>query len=178
MEKKNTSMAGILGKKSLIDSMVAPFPHKTAAEDIILINHFKVVFQISRPVSHGMAVFNQQKRFIRLLLHILLDFLQGRVHPAKNVNVVVIICPSIIPVKRTFITGQSGRVKTFCPLLCFLKSTSITAFISHRPDDNTGAVFLPVYTKFCTVHSSRDKVRVIRNSFIPFPAYIFPTGIL
>ena len=72
---------------ALIDCMIAPFPNKTTAEEIAGSEEFKVVFQITRAVSHRMAVFTEQKGLVRFRCKIFLDFLPRQIHTAIEIQI-------------------------------------------------------------------------------------------
>ena len=160
-----------------IDCMITPFPYKSTAKRRILVNHLKIVFQIPGTIPHRMTVFDQKKRLIRSFLHIFLNLFQLRIHSAVKINIGVIISSPVTFIKSTFITSQPGRIKFLCPLQRFFKCTSVSTFIAHGPDYNTGTIFLSVHAKPGAVHRRRNKRRMIRNPFIPSFADIFPTGI-
>ena len=48
--------------------MVAPLPHKATAETLIGIEYIVIILQISRAISHGVAVFTLHKRSVFLRL--------------------------------------------------------------------------------------------------------------
>ena len=61
--------------RSMCDRMITPFPDKPATHPVILMNHLKIIFKISRSVSHTMAVFHQQKWFASIIFQIILYLL-------------------------------------------------------------------------------------------------------
>ena len=101
---------------SLINRMVAPLPDKSAAKCIIFLDKLEIVLQISRAISHSMAVLYQKERFFRILFHIFFYFRKCRVHSSDYINIGIIIFPVRALIKSTFICSESGRVKFFCPL--------------------------------------------------------------
>ena len=72
---------------SLVDTVVTPFPDKSAAEDIGLVEQMVIVLEISWPVSHRVAVLTQDHWFVRLAFQIFFDFLQRGVHPAVQIQI-------------------------------------------------------------------------------------------
>ena len=62
--------------RSMCDRMITPLPDKPATHPVILMNHLKIIFKISRSVSHAVAVFYQQKRFASVIFQIILYLLQ------------------------------------------------------------------------------------------------------
>ena len=101
---------------ALINRMVAPLPDKSAAKCIIFLDKLEIVLQISRAISHSMAVLYQKERFFRILFHIFFYFRKCRVHSSDYINIGIIIFPVRALIKSTFICSESGRVKFFCPL--------------------------------------------------------------
>ena len=153
--------------RSMCDRMITPFPDKPATHPVILMNHLKIIFKISRSVSHTMAVFYQQKRFASVIFQIILYLLQWRIHPAVNIQIVIIIGNIIITVSCTFVLRDPVRIKLLCPCKRLFKITSIRAFISHRPHYNAWTVFVSLYHKLDTVHNCLFPCRIICNLFIP-----------
>ena len=51
---------------TFIDCMIAPFPYKAAAHDIIFMEQLEMVFEVAGAVTHRMAVFDQDKRLVRI----------------------------------------------------------------------------------------------------------------
>ena len=153
--------------RSMCDRMITPFPDKPATHPVILMNHLKIIFKISRSVSHTMAVFYQQKRFASVIFQIILYLLQWRIHPAVKIQIVIIIGNIIITVSCTFVLRDPVRIKLLCPCKRLFKITSIRAFISHRPHYNAWTVFVSLYHKLDTVHNCLFPCRIICNLFIP-----------
>ena len=67
---------------ALVNSVIAPLPYKSAAEAVILLDHFEIILEVTRPVAHGMAVFAHDERLLRILRKIRVNVLQRRIHPA------------------------------------------------------------------------------------------------
>ena len=63
--------------RSFVNSMITPFPDKSATETVVCLNHFKIIFVISGSVSHRMTVFAQDHRLIRfrfsVFFHLLIE---------------------------------------------------------------------------------------------------------
>ena len=62
--------------RSMCDRMITPLPDKPATHPIILMDHLKIIFKISRSVSHAVTVFHQQKWFTSVIFQIILYLLQ------------------------------------------------------------------------------------------------------
>ena len=116
---------------SMSNRMVTPFPDKTAAYFIIIMNHLEVILKISRSVSHTVTVLYQKERFASILIQIFLNFRKCRVHPAVHIQIAVIICFIIITVSCTLILCDTVWIKILCPFQCFFKVAAISTLISH-----------------------------------------------
>ena len=64
------------------DGMITPFPDKAATHPVVLLNHLKILFKITRPISHTMAVFYQQKWLASIFFQIFRNLFQCRIHTA------------------------------------------------------------------------------------------------
>ena len=76
-----------VGSLSVVYRMIAPFPHKAAADAVILFDQGVIILKIPGAVSHGVTVFAHQKRLVRIRIHIGLHLLQRRIHAAVQVDV-------------------------------------------------------------------------------------------
>ena len=65
-------------------AVVAPFPDKAAAKPVGAVEKLMIIFQVARAVTHGMAVFAQNKRslFLFVLGHFFPVFYR-RIHPGN-----------------------------------------------------------------------------------------------
>ena len=73
---------------------------------------------------------------------------------------------------------QSGRIKFLHPFQRLFKTAAVCAFISHRPNNHTGTVFISLYTFLNTVHNCRFPLWIICNRLIPMPEFILIAVIL
>ena len=149
-----------------LNGMIAPFPDKAPAGALILLNHLKIILQVARAVSHGMAVLAHHIGQISVLLKIFMDFLKGRVHTAVHIQITVITILSG-SIAGSLIMQKTCGVKLFGPFQRRLKGASIGALISHGPDHHTGTVFVPLHTPLCPVHRGLSKRRIVRNGVSP-----------
>ena len=161
-----------------IDSVIAPFPEETADKTAVALDHLKVILQISGTVAHTMAVFAHQVGFVRSVVQILLNAFQRRVHIAVQIDVGKIVFPLFAAVLRAFIMGQPAGVKLLCPCQRFLKSAAVGTLVSHGPDDDTGAVFVPFNTTAGAIYGGLGEFGIVRNRLVPMfnvhiPALIF-----
>ena len=76
-----------VGSSSLPDGVITPFPDEPAAQFRILFGQVPIFLEITRAVPHGMAVFHQQKRLLRIAVHVVRDFTECGIHSSKEVNV-------------------------------------------------------------------------------------------
>ena len=116
---------------SMSNRMVTPFPDKTAAHFIIILNHLEVILKISRSVSHTVTVLYQKEGFASIFIQIFLNFGKCRVHPAVHIQIAVIICFIIITVSCTLILCDAVWIIILCPFQCFFKVAAISTLISH-----------------------------------------------
>ena len=125
-----------------------------------------------------MAIFAHNIRFVGVLRKILMDLLNGRVHPAVQIYVGIIILFILCCIAGALKMGQSCMVKFLCPGKRCLKGASICTFISHGPDHHAGTVLVSVHAALCPVHSGFCKGRVIRNGMVPSGCPLLPGIIL
>ena len=104
-----------LDRFSHINCMVAPLPDEAAAHLLLAVNQLEVVLEISRSVSHRMAVFAHDIRLVPVLDELFFDLLQRRIHAAVKINVAVIILLRIVHIPRRLVVGQTCRIKGFRP---------------------------------------------------------------
>ena len=64
------------------DGMITPFPDKTTTHPVILLDHLKILFEVTRSISHTMAVFYQQKWLASIFFQIFRNLFQCRIHTA------------------------------------------------------------------------------------------------
>ena len=100
------------------------------------------------------------------------DFIYSGIHSAVQIQIGIVIFFLIIPISGSLIMGQPAAVKLLCPLQRFLKITSIRTFISHRPNNHTRTVFIPLDTPLYPIQNRFFPNRVIRNGLIPMPELI------
>ena len=73
--------------------------------------------------------------------------------------------------------SQPAGIILFRPCQSLFKSAAIATFISHRPDDHTGTVFVPFHQLFYPVKSGFIEFWIIRYQFVP-SASTFLVGII
>ena len=100
---------------SRINRMVAPFPHKSSAHPVILVNKLEIILKISRAVSHSVTVLHQKERLASIFLKILFNFLKRGVHSAVQIQIGIIIDLVVIPISGAFIMGNTLWIKVLCP---------------------------------------------------------------
>ena len=163
---------------AMCDRMIAPFPDKSSADPVITLDHLKVIFKISRSISHAVAILDKQERFAAILLQIFADLFQRRIHPAVQIQILIIILDIIIAVSGALVLCDPVRIKFLCPFQRFFKIAAVGALISHRPHNDTATVFVPLYHKLYTVYDRLLPHWVVSNFFIPamkpVPVGIFP----
>ncbi len=156
-----------------LDGMVAPLPDKAPADAVVLLNQLKVILQVAGAVAHGVTVLTHHIGKGAVLLKILMDFRQSRVHPAVHIQIAEI---AVRPwgIAGRLIVGQTGGIKFLCPLKRLLKGAAISAFVAHGPDYHAGTVLVPLHTALGSVHRCLGKFRVIRNGSSPESAPFLP----
>ena len=156
-----------IGSFTLIDGVIAPLPHKAAAELLMGIEHLEVILQVSGAVAHGVAVFTQDHGLIGVALQIGIHLLQRGVHAAEQVDVGVVVLALAALVVGTLVVGQAGGIELLRPLQGFLKGDTVGALITHGPDQNAGTVLVAVDQAAGTVQRRLDEIGVIGNRFVP-----------
>ena len=111
-----------------------------------------------------MAVFHQQKRFIRLIVQIVRDLVKAGIHASEEVDIGDIKFPDRARIESALIGRQPRRVVFFGPAQGFLKRAAVTALVAHGPDQNRGAVSVPCDHGPDPVQCRLDEVRVVRNT--------------
>ena len=70
---------------AFVNSMITPLPYETSTKTVVLLDQFKVILQVSRSISHGVAIFYQKKRFIRILFHVFINLRKSWVHSSNYI---------------------------------------------------------------------------------------------
>ena len=128
---------------ALVDGVVAPLPDKTAAEGRILLRQVQVFLEVAGAVAHGVAVFHQQKRLVRIIIQIISHFGKSRVHASEQVDVGDVELAVAAQIECALVMCQACGICLFGPPQSPLKGDSVAALISHGPDKNAGAVAVP-----------------------------------
>ena len=149
--------------------MVAPLPDEAAAHSVLLPDQVEVILEISRSITHAVTVLYQQEGLAAVPIQILPNLGEGRIHPAVEINILIVISLPVIPIAVTFILGESGVVIRLGPGHGFFEIAAIGAFIAHGPDHDTEAVFLPQDHLLHPIQNGRLPGRIIRQLFIPAP---------
>ena len=149
------------------DSVIAPFPHKSSAHPVVIVDQLKIVFQIPGTVAHRVAILNQKKRLTSILFKILLNLGNIWIHSTVQIQVGIIIGHIIISVSCAFIVGDSPWIKVFGPSQSLLKIASVCAFIAHGPHKNTGPVPVPYHHALHPIQNGLLPRRIVGNGFIP-----------
>ena len=147
--------------RSLVDRVVAPLPDKAAAERRVMLCKIQIFLEIAGTVTHGMAVFHQQKRFVRLIVQIVRHLIESGIHAAEEIDIGDIKLPDRSRVESTLIGRQPCRIVFFGPVQSFLKSAAVTAFVAHGPYQYGGAIPVPYDHRSNPVQGRLNEIRVV-----------------
>ena len=153
-----------------IYGVVAPFPYETADITRIFVETFKISLQVSRTVTHSVAVFYFDKWFFAFFGAELIDKFHWCVHPGEDIQImyiVDIIGVGLLP-DTVLIVQNTIRVVRFDPCGSFFQVRTVGTFISHGPGEDAGAVFVSVDQVLDTVYDSVFIRRIAHQIAIAF----------
>lgn len=116
-----------------IDGVVTPFPYETTDITGIFVETFKISLQISRSVTHSVAVFYFDKWFFTFFRAELIDKFHRCIHPGEDIQImyiVDIISIGLLP-DTVLIVQNTIRVVRFDPCGGFFQIRTVGTFISH-----------------------------------------------
>ena len=148
---------------SLIDRMIAPLPNESAAECRIFLGQVQILLEVTWAVAHGMAVLHEEERLVRLVVEVIRDFVKTRVHAPDEVDTrdIEVLVGAFI--ERALIGREPRRVGLLCPAQSLFERAAVTALVSHRPDQDRGAVPVPDDHGTDPVQRRLDEIRVVRD---------------
>ncbi len=153
-----------------IDGVVTPFPYETTDITGILVETFKISLQISRSVTHSVAVFYFDKWFFTFFRAELIDKFHRCIHPGEDIQImyiVDIISIGLLP-DTVLIVQNTIRVVRFDPCGGFFHIRTVCTFISHGPGEDAGAVFVSVNQVLDTIYDSVFIRRIAHQIAIAF----------
>jgi len=136
---------------SQLDRMVAPFPNKSAAQSVITLDQLLIILRVSRTVAHGVDILAQHHGLVRLTGEIILNFFQGRIHPAVEVQAGEIVLPGFVPVETALVMNRTGGIIRLDPAGGGFEVFAVSRFVAQRPDHHGGTVFISHHTAAHTV---------------------------
>ena len=96
---------------TLVDGMVTPLPHKSAAVTVVRLEILEVVLQVAGAVTHGVAVFAENVGPVQnmVVLHALQEILihlgQTGIHPAIQIQIAEVVVLPVSEVPCAFVVG-------------------------------------------------------------------------
>ena len=93
--------------------------------------------------------------------------LEGGVHPAVQIDVGIVVSAGPPPVVGALVVGQARWIVLFCPAQGLFICTAVAAFISHRPDHDTGAVLVAVNHFLHAVQGRLLKSGIVGDHLVP-----------
>ena len=134
-----------------VDGVVAPLPHKAAAEAVVLHNQLLVVLRVPGAVAHGVDVLALDKGQL-LVRQVLVQVLPGEVVPhlvQRGVHAAVQVQHGEVGLSRLvvgeeiLVVQQPGGVVLLGPAARGLKILAPAALVAQRPDHHRGVVLVP-----------------------------------
>ena len=134
------------------NSVVCPLPDKPSHEPVAFFKQPAVVLQVSGAVAHSVTVFAENKGALFIFsCEEFSDILGGGIHLRDHIQHIV---RSIVKLMCAFVMDRAGAVKLLYELCSLTKVFSPARLVSKRPDNNTGAVYIPADQKALTVKDS------------------------
>ena len=161
-------------RHALIDGMVGPLPHKAAAASGVLLEHFPVVLNVSGAIAHGVDILTEDIGLVQTCSKLSHHLLHIGIHPAVQIQIGQISGLVLRQMDGAFVMGQAGIIKGLCPSQRSLKAAAVGTFIAHGPDNDRGAVLIPLDAELHSVHSALQKVGVVRHWRSPVAQLLIP----
>ena len=149
--------------QAFVDGVVAPLPDEAAAEGGVFLGKIQILFEIAGAVAHGVAVFHKQKRLFRVVVQIVRDFIEARVHAADDVDVRHVVFAVESSVVGALVGGQPRGVCLFSPAQSGFESAPVPALIAHGPDKDAGAVAVTKDHGADPVHCRLDEIGIVSD---------------
>ena len=151
----------VVGRRTAVNGVVAPFPNKAAHKAVILHDQLLVLLRISGAVTHRVDVLakHQGLRVLRVD-HIFINPLRRRVHAAlrRQGRQVVLVAARIVI--RILVVRQAGRVIFAHPCTGLLKARAPAGLIAVRPHQHARVILVADDAALNSVHNRLVENRV------------------
>ena len=145
----DTQCLWCIGQHPLID----PVPDKTALQRIVCFDGVPIVLQVADTVAHGVGVFTQNQRPVRVLFRVADNMVDRRVHGAVDIGVAI--------TAGTFVVHRARGVAFLDPVVDRMEIDTVSGLVAHRPDDHRRVVLVPLDHPPRAVHVSFLPGRVL-----------------
>ena len=127
----------------------------------------EVVLQIPGTIAHGMGVLAEDIGLPHLVLFkVGIDFLDGRVHAAVEIQVILV---DVLPLRREgcpLIVGEPGGIVLSGPAQRLVEIPAHARFVAHGPDHDAGTVLVPHHAALNAIQYGFAIFRILRQDVV------------